>query len=188
VVKVYTGAGDDGTTGLLFGGRVPKDSARIEAAGTLDEAQALLGVVRAESEPGSELDELLISLERDLWILMAEVATAPENRRKLTDGKNRVTVDMVQGIETRIDELAARADVPAQFVVPGENRMAALLDVARTVVRRGERHVVSLGDDQASQVVPYLNRLSSLLWTMARWQEGEHRVLARAARTRRGAG
>ena len=184
MVKIYTGVGDDGTTGLLFGGRLPKDSTRIEAAGTLDEAQALLGVVRAESEPGSELDELLIALERDLWVLMAEVATAPENHRKLTDGKNRVTAAMVQGLEAKIDELAARTDVPAQFVVPGENRIAALLDVARTVVRRGERHVVSLGDDGGSQVVPYLNRLSSLLWTMARWQEGEHRVLARPARTR----
>jgi cob(I)alamin adenosyltransferase len=171
-VKIYTRRGDDGTTGLLYGGRVPKDSAAIDLNGAVDEAQAALGVARAEAQRGSELDELLIALERDLWVLMAEVATAPENRHKLTPGVSLVTADMVSALESRIDALDERFEMPTEFVVPGQTRMAALLDVARVVVRRAER--LSLAVPEGSQVGPYLNRLSDLCWTMARWQEGEH--------------
>src|SRR5580658_7893465 len=101
-MKIYTKKGDDGTTGLLFGGRVRKDDARIELNGAVDEAQAALGVARAETEPGSPLDELLVSLERDLWALMAEVATAPENRHKLSAGTTLVTSEMVEALEAHI--------------------------------------------------------------------------------------
>ncbi len=180
VAKIYTRKGDDGTTGLLFGGaRVPKNAPVIEANGVVDEAQAAIGVARAEAPPGGELDTLLVAVERDLWVLMSEVATAPANRRKLTAGTSLVTPEMVSALEARIDELNERFDMPAQFVVPGQNRVSALLDVARTVVRRGERLVVVAMADVDSQVGPYLNRLSDLLWTMARWQEGEH-LLTRA--------
>jgi len=179
VVKIYTRKGDDGTTGLLYGGpRVSKNSPVIEANGVVDEAQAVLGVARAEAVSGGELDRLLVGVERDLWVLMAEVATAPANRRKLTPGTSLVTPEMVATLEAQIDELDARFEMPAEFVVPGQNRVSALLDVARTVVRRGERLVVGAMADVDSQVGPYLNRLSDLLWTMARWQEGEH-LLAR---------
>jgi cob(I)alamin adenosyltransferase len=171
-VKIYTKRGDDGTTGLLYGGRVRKDSAAIDLNGAVDEAQAALGVARAEADRGSELDELLIALERDLWVLMAEVATAPENRHKLTPGVSLVTSDMVTALESRIDALDERFDMPTEFVVPGQTRVAALLDVARTVVRRAERLSLALAD--GSQVGQYLNRLSDLCWTMARWQEDEH--------------
>ncbi len=188
VDKIYTKTGDDGTTGLLFGGRAAKNSAVIEATGAVDEAQAFMGLARAESEPESELDALLVGLERDLWVLMAELTTAPENRRKLTAGKNRVTADLVAALETHIDELTQRIGTLWNFVVPGENRVAALLDVARAVVRRAERRVVSMDIDDGSEVGRFLNRLSDLLWTMARWQEGEHRVLARVPRARRTAG
>jgi cob(I)alamin adenosyltransferase len=170
-VKIYTKKGDDGTTGLLYGGRVAKDGARPEAYGTVDELQACIGVARAECPAGGELDELLIGLERELWVLMAEVATDPANHGKLTDGASRVTAEMVTALEVRIDEIGARFEMPAEFVVPGQNRVAAALDVARTVARRAERRVISIGDPPA-QVVPYLNRLSDLLWTVARWQEG----------------
>ena len=184
-MRIYTRRGDDGTTGLLFGGRVAKSSARIELNGTVDEAQAALGLARAEAEPGSELDQLLVGLERDLWVLMAEVATAPRNRRKLVAGTTLVTAEMVAALETRIDELTGRTAMPEEFVVPGANRCSAALDVARTVVRRAERQVAStLGD--GSQVGPYLNRLSDLVWTIARWQEGDRHEVARAgARTAR---
>ena len=183
MVKIYTRKGDDGTTGLLFGGpRVSKSSPVIEANGVVEEAQAAIGVARAETQPGGELDTLLIGVEHDLWVLMAEVATAPANRRKLTAGTSLVTPEMVAALETQIDELNTRFDMPAEFVVPGQNRVAALLDVARTVVRRGERLIVTVMADQDSQVGPYLNRLSDLLWTMARWQEGEH-LLSRATGT-----
>ena len=171
-MKIYTKRGDDGTTGLLYGGRLRKDSAAIELNGAVDEAQAALGVARAEAERGSELDELLVGLERDLWVLMAEVATAPENRHKLTPGVSLVTAEMVAALEAHIDSLDDRFEMPTEFVVPGQTRIAALLDVARTVVRRAERLSLDLAD--GSQVGPYLNRLSDLCWTMARWQEGEH--------------
>jgi cob(I)alamin adenosyltransferase len=171
-VRIYTKKGDDGTTGLLYGGRVAKDGPRPEAYGTVDELQATLGVARAECEGGGELDELLIGLERDLWVLMAEVATDPSNQAKLTDGATRVTPDMVSALERLIDDVGGRFEMPTEFVVPGQSRVAALLDVARTVARRAERRVVSVGDPPA-QVIPYLNRLSDLLWTLARWQEGE---------------
>jgi cob(I)alamin adenosyltransferase len=188
VAKIYTGIGDDGTTGLLYGGRASKDSDVIDATGTVDEAQALMGAARAEAEPGSDLDGLLVDLERQLWVLMAELTTAPENRRKLRPGKNLVTAEMVAALEAHIDEMTERTGPITDFVVPGENRVAALLDVARAVVRRAERRVVTLGIDPASQVGPYLNRLSDLLWATARWQEGTHRVMTRPARQRRSTG
>jgi cob(I)alamin adenosyltransferase len=171
-VRIYTKKGDDGTTGLLYGGRVPKDGIRPEAYGTVDELQAFLGVARAEAEAGRELDALLIAVERDLWVLMAEVATDPANHHKLTDGASRVTAEMVAALEARIDDVTGRFDMPSEFVVPGQDRVAAALDVARTVARRAERRVIAVGDPPA-QAVPYLNRLSDLLWTLARWQEGD---------------
>lgn len=189
-MRIYTRRGDDGSTGLLYGGRVPKGSPRIECNGAVDEAQAALGVARAEAEPGSELDELLVGLERDLYVLMAEVATAPEHRDRLVAGTSLVTPDMVGSLEARIDELSARFDMPREFVVPGANRCSAALDVARTVVRRAERSwATASGDDEVvagtgapgSQVGAYLNRLSDLVWTMARWQEGDRHLAARTA-------
>jgi ATP:cob(I)alamin adenosyltransferase len=93
--KIYTRAGDDGTTGLFYGGRVGKDSALPRAYGAVDEAQAILGLVRAEAGKGTELDDLLVHIMRDLWVLMAELATLPENRHKLVDGKSRVTAEVL---------------------------------------------------------------------------------------------
>ena len=102
---------------------------------------------------------------------MAELATDPGNREKLVPMTSLVTKEMVEALETTVDSLTAQFDAPTEFVVPGEDRVAAALDVARTVVRRAERHAISAVAD-GSHVVPYLNRLSDLLWTMARWQEG----------------
>lgn len=170
-MKIYTRAGDDGTTGLLYGGRVAKDSELPRAYGTVDEAQAALGVARAHVERGSELDGILVRLERDLWVLMAELATDPGNRHKLSPGQSLVTAEMVVGLEGLIDEVSARFEPPTEFVVPGEEPVAAFLDVARTVVRRAERTAMAAAADD-SHVVPYLNRLSDLVWTLARWREG----------------
>jgi cob(I)alamin adenosyltransferase len=169
-VRIYTRKGDDGTTGLLFGGRVRKDSPRPAAYGEVDEAQAALGLARAECERGSELDELLIRLERDLWVVMGELATAPDNRHKLEPDTSLVTAEMVTALEPVIDDLTERFEPPTEFVVPGQNRTAALLDVARTVVRRAERRCIEVVPE-GSHVVAYLNRLSDLLWIMARAQE-----------------
>ncbi len=175
-MKIYTRKGDDGTTGLYFGGRVRKDDPAPMAYGDVDEAQAFLGLARAEARvehhgEGGELDAMLIGLERDLWVLMAELATDDANRHKLIDGATRVTDAMVAALETQIDDLTTRFTLPKEFVVPGQNRMAALLDVARTVVRRSERSAL-VAAPPGSLVITYLNRLSDLLWTMARWQDG----------------
>jgi cob(I)alamin adenosyltransferase len=177
-MKIYTRKGDDGTTGLLYGGRVRKDDPLPSAYGDVDEAQAFIGLARADAAD-AELGDLLIAIERDLWVLMAELATDPSNRSKLTPGQSLVTAEMVDALEPLIDDLSSRFDPPTEFVIPGGTRVAALLDVARTVVRRAERMALAAAAD-GSQVVPYLNRLSDLLWTMARWQEGQS-LLAKEA-------
>ncbi|HET9442306.1 MAG TPA: cob(I)yrinic acid a,c-diamide adenosyltransferase [Acidimicrobiales bacterium] len=170
-MRLYTGKGDDGTTGLYFGGRLPKDSAAPEAYGTVDEAQSFLGLARSQCEPGDEVDAILLAVERDLYVLMAELATLPENRHKLDAGRTLVTPAMVRALEERTDDIGARFPMPEEFVLPGESRLSALLEVARTVVRRAERRALAVAAAESS-VIPYLNRLSSLLWAMARWQEG----------------
>jgi cob(I)alamin adenosyltransferase len=177
---LYTGRGDDGTTGLLYGGRVRKDAPPIDATGAVDEAQAVIGLARAEVERGSEVDRLLVAVERDLWVLMAELATAADNREKLTAGATLVTAEMVTRLEGVVDDLGARFPMPDEFVIPGQNRLAGLLDVARTVVRRAERLALDTAAP-GSFAVPYLNRLSSLLWAMARWQEGGDVLPSRSA-------
>lgn len=177
-MKIYTRAGDDGTTGLYFGGRVAKSSEPVEVNGAVDEAQAALGWARSLSETGSRLDELLITLERDLWVLMAEVATLPANRHKLVAEKSLVTNEMIERLEQEIDALSSEIEMPKEFVVPGENRLSAALDVARTVIRRAERVAVGYPLEN-SLVTPYLNRLSDLAWTMARWAEGPNHRTAR---------
>ncbi len=178
MLKIYTKTGDDGTTGLLYGGRVRKDSAIMQITGTVDEAQAAMGLARAEAEPDSELHALLTTLERDLYVLMAEVTTDPANRSKLQAGTTLVTPEMVDDLERQIDGFIDRIEMPTDFVVPGANRASAALDLARTVVRRAERLVVADPID-GSEVGPFLNRLSDLLWAMARWTEGELHLLAR---------
>lgn len=169
-MKIYTRKGDDGTTGLLFGGRVAKDSAAPTAYGTVDETQAFLGLARAECD--GELADVLLHLERDLWIVMGELATDPANRDRLEPGATLVTEAMVSHLEELIDSFSERFEPPTEFVVPGQERVAAMLDVARTVARRAERDALAAAA-AGSAVVAYLNRLSDLLWTLARWREGE---------------
>jgi len=177
-VKIYTRDGDDGTTSLYFGGRASKSSDQIDVNGEVDEAQSTLGWARSLSEPGSRLNELLITVERDLWVLMAEVATSPDNRHKLTAEKSLVTTEMIARLEMEIDTLSDEIEMPREFVVPGENQLSAALDVARTVIRRAERVAVSYPLED-SFVVAYLNRLSDLAWTMARFAEGSQHRTAR---------
>src|SRR5947209_17755374 len=124
-MKIYTRKGDDGTTGLLFGGRVQKDAPAIEANGAIDEAQSAIGGARAEVEAGSELDEILTGIERDLYVLMAELATSAANRSKLTAGASLVTPAMIEAVEGRIDELTGRFPAVTEFVIPGHDRCSA---------------------------------------------------------------
>ncbi|MCZ7630024.1 MAG: cob(I)yrinic acid a,c-diamide adenosyltransferase [Microthrixaceae bacterium] len=172
-MDIYTRTGDDGTTGLLYGGRVAKSEPAPSAYGDVDEAQAAMGVARAHAERGGELDEVLIGLEADLWVLMAELATAPQNRHKLTAGTSLVTAQMVDRLETLIDGFQGRYEQPREFVVPGQEPVSAFLDLARTVTRRAERSaVVATSGLDDTEAVRYLNRLSDLLFVLARWHEG----------------
>ena len=183
-MSISTKRGDSGSTGLLYGGRVRKDSARIECNGAVDEAQSALGYARAvlrdsgAGGPGDltpdALDSLLVSVERDLWVLMAEVATSERQRPKLTAGVSLVTVAMVESLTDRVHALEALQIMPKEFVVPGENLAGASLDVARTIVRRAERLAVGAKLGVSSAVVPYLNRLSDLCWLLARAVERQH--------------
>jgi cob(I)alamin adenosyltransferase len=180
-VKVYTRTGDDGTTGLFHGGRVTKDDAGPAAYGAVDEAVSAMGVARAETAPDSELHALLLRLQRELFVVGAELATAPEKRRLLEPEVTLTSAAMVERLEPVIDDITTRFEPPKEFVVPGENRVAAALDLARTVVRRAERDAVAATRhgwiEPTSHVVPYLNRLADLLYTLARWQEGDWRPL-----------
>jgi len=173
-VKIYTRRGDDGTTGLFFGGRVPKDATGPSAYGDVDEAVACLGLARAETSGGEPLNDELLLLQRNLFVVAAELATAPENHPKLTDGESRVTAAMVERLEARIDIVVADRGMPKEFLVPGGNRLGAALDLARTTVRRAERNAVAhtrAGGYDKSLVVPYLNRLADYLFMLARAAE-----------------
>jgi cob(I)alamin adenosyltransferase len=179
-VKIYTRKGDDGTTGLYYGGRVRKDDDAPRAYGAVDEAQAAIGVARADAAPGGPLDAVLVQICRDLYVCMAELATLPENRSKLEPARSSVTAEMVATLEPLIDAAMGGVTLSADFVIPGATRTAALLDVARTVVRRAERESLAVAAE-GSHVVAYLNRLSDLLWALARAEEGSDHLLAKKA-------
>ncbi len=180
-MRIYTKGGDDGTTGLLYGGRVDKSDPRTEAYGTTDEAVAALGTARVFIAD-STLADLVLHLQRELFVVGAELATATENAHKLTPGNTKVTAAMVEELEKLIDEYTGRIRMPEEFIVPGETRGSAFLDFARTVVRRAERHTVAM--DRAGlltdrEALRYLNRLADLVFVLARYEEGDFRTLRR---------
>ena len=182
---VATRRGDDGTTGLLFGGaRVPKDDPRTEAYGTIDEAVAALGIARAQlglkNRLGTlnvgfgELPAILLRLQRELFVAAAELATQPDAWERQQDGVSRVTAEMVDGLDSMLSEAEAHVAMPTEFVVPGETPTSAALELARTIVRRAERRAVTLGSEgliPGPHLLPYLNRLADLLWVLARAAE-----------------
>jgi cob(I)alamin adenosyltransferase len=185
-MRIYTKKGDDGSTGLLFGGdRISKADLRTDAYGTTDEAVSALGMARAAI--GSETDrvearlaELILRLQRELFVVGAELATHVDRRERLTDGVSRVTTGMVAALETEIDELETLVEQPKEFVLPGETSAGAALDLARTTVRRAERRCVALAAADGlpgSAVLPYLNRLADLLFVMARAADGGFRAV-----------
>jgi len=173
--RIYTRTGDDGTTGLLHGGRISKADPAAEACGTVDEAVALLGLARTLSEDGGLRDGLL-GIQRELFVVGADLAANPAARSKLKAGVSLVTDTMVKRLETWIDELVLAHPLPNAFVVPGANAVSAALDVSRSVVRRAERRAVEMRDGGAEvneAVLHYLNRLSDLLFVLARVEAGE---------------
>jgi cob(I)alamin adenosyltransferase len=185
-MRIYTRKGDTGTTGLLFGGaRVSKADLRTDAYGTTDEAVSALGLARAAigaatDRTEAQLATLIVRLQRELFVVGAELATHVEKRQKLTDGVTRVTAEMVTALEAEIDALEVGQKMPVEFVLPGESMTGAALDLARSTVRRAERRVVQLTNEGGlpeSEVVPYLNRLADLLFVMARVADGGFRPL-----------
>ena len=173
-MKIYTRKGDDGTTGLWYGGRVPKYAGRPEAYGSVDEAASALGLARAAAERGSELHTDILRVQNELFVAGAELATAPEAADRLEPGVSKVTPEMVDRLEGDIDRYMDRVDLPPKFVIPGGTELSARLDVARAAVRRAERRVAALKDagELADEiVVTYLNRLSDALFAMARFAD-----------------
>jgi len=181
VVKIYTKKGDDGTTSLWYGGRVPKHHARTDAYGTLDEACSQLGVARALcGEDAGELATDILRLQDDLFVAGAELATAPEAAARLEDGVSRTTEAMVAEIEQRIDRYMDEVELPPKFVIPGGNQLSAQLDVARTTIRRAERRISELneaGELGSETVIHFVNRASDLAYAMARFADVEDPAL-----------
>jgi cob(I)alamin adenosyltransferase len=182
VTRIYTKKGDDGTTSLWYGGRVPKSSGRTEAYGALDEAASALGVARSlcEADDG-EIAADILRLQDDLFIAGAELATAPEASERLADGVSRVTPEMVTELEELIDRYMDRVELPPKFVIPGGTTLSAHLDVARAVLRRAERRTVALARDEelSDELLRFLNRASDAAYAMARLaDEGDPKLFA----------
>jgi len=181
VVKIYTKKGDDGTTSLWYGGRIPKHHGRTDAYGTLDEACSQLGVARALcGSAQSELAADVLRLQDDLFVAGAELATAPEAAERLEDGVSRTTEAMVAELEGMIDRYMERVELPPKFVIPGGTQLSAQLDVARTTIRRAERRVSELkeaGELAGETVIHFLNRASDLAYAMARFADVEDPAL-----------
>lgn len=174
MVKIYTRKGDDGSTGLWYGGRVPKSDPRPEAYGAVDEATSALGLARAVAHADEELAEDILRIQTELFVAGAELATAPEAAQRLEAGVSKVTVAMIEQLESDVDKYMARVDLPPKFVIPGGSELSARLDVARTAVRRAERRVVEIklaGDLLDDTVLRYLNRASDTLFAMARYAD-----------------
>jgi cob(I)alamin adenosyltransferase len=165
-MKLYTKTGDDGTTGLFGGGRVPKASARVEAYGTVDETNAVLGVARAAGLPGP-IDAVLEHVQEDLFTLGAELACVPGRESKLH--MKVLGEDDIHRLEAAIDEADAACEPLKTFVLPGGSPGAAALHLARTVCRRAERATLAIDDGPVRRdLLVYLNRLSDLLFALAR--------------------
>jgi cob(I)alamin adenosyltransferase len=168
-VKYYSGSGDEGYTDLLGAERVPKYAPQPEAYGTIDELSSALGLARA-TVGGPRSGEILLGIQRHLYHVMTELAATPETASRF----RQTTPDDVSQLERLIDELGAEVVLPKEFIVPGDTLASAALDLARSVARRAERVVARLahqGQFGNTEVLRYLNRLSSLLFVLARYEE-----------------
>ncbi len=167
--KWYTGTGDDGFTGVLGRDRVPKYAIRPDAYGTVDEVSAFLGLARAQARD-ARVCVLVVSVQRDLYNLMADLATVPESATR----PPWLAADRLDWLEAQTDALGAEVEMPRAFIVPGDSLAGATLDIARTVTRRAERLVARLaheGELRDEAPLKYLNRLSSLLFVLARVED-----------------
>lgn len=172
-MKTFNKRGDKGETSLCYGERVAKSSPRPEAYGAVDEAVSALGLARALSEK-PKVREIVRSLQQDLSIICAELATATDHYDKLKSKNWAVTAEMVDGLEKLIDDFEQELEMPKAFVIPGASPGSAALHLARTLLRRAERRAVGLHRDnliENENVLAYLNRASDLVFTLARYEE-----------------
>ncbi len=170
MAKVTTGSGDTGYTGLLGDERVAKYDPRPDTFGTVDEATSALGLARAVAQDQSVKD-IIYGIQQELYLLMGELAVTPENYEKMN---LRMTANHVKRLEQIEEELKQEVDIPNKFIIPGDSLDGAALDLARTIIRRAERMTVKLLHDgviQNTEVVRYLNRLSDLVFIIARYIE-----------------
>jgi cob(I)alamin adenosyltransferase len=169
-VEKFNTRGDEGYTDLLFGRRELKCHPRIEAYGEIDEAVSVLGLARALAKDEWS-KEILLGVQHDLFVVSTELATFPEAQSRL---KNTVTQDMAQRLEDLINQLEGKVELPHSFIIPGGSMISAILDIGRAMVRRIERRVVRLKEEEMvsnSAILSYLNRLADLIYTLARYQE-----------------
>ena len=170
MAKVTTGTGDTGYTGLLGEQRVPKYDPRPDTFGTVDEATSALGLARAASTD-PKVKDIIYQVQQELYLLMGELATPPENYEKMG---LRMTIEHVQRLEQVEESLKQEVEIPNKFIIPGDSLDGAALDLARTIIRRAERMAVKLLHDgviQNGELVRYLNRLSDLIFILARYIE-----------------
>lgn len=186
-MRIYTRKGDDGTTGLLYGGRVSKDDARTQVYGTLDEVVSALGVARAGGlVPAAEA--IAVRVQREMFVAGAQLATADENQERLEPNISKVTPEMTERAESDIDTLVGRHPLPAEFILPGATTASAGLDLARSIVRRAEREAVAMaraGLVPDPEILRYLNRVSDLLFALARYHEAASGARAKPSRADR---
>jgi len=171
-MKTFNKKGDTGETSLLYGVRTAKSDARCEAYGTIDEAVSLLGLAKNFCQP--EVRDIVTSLQRELFVIGAELATPLERYPDLAAKGKTVKPEMVQRLEDLIEDFEAKVDMPREFIIPGACVSSAALDIARAVIRRAERRAVTLkqeGQLMNEKVLEYLNRLADLVFTLARYQE-----------------
>ena len=172
-MKIYTKSGDQGESGLFFGGRVPKSDARGEAYGEADSVVSYMGLARALCLD-KDNKELLLHIQNRMFTVGAELATLPENYEKLTDHYHTIDSEMITELEKYIDKLSDSVDLPSDFIVSGASPGSAALDVARTGVRTLERRLVALDSDSMlvnGEMLKFVNRLSDLLFMMARYED-----------------
>ncbi len=185
-MKIYTKKGDDGTTGLLYGGRVGKDDHRTEVYGTLDETVSALGIARAGGLV-ERVETIVVRIQREMFVAGAQLATSEENQPKLREGVSKVTPEMTEQAERDIDALLDEHPLPQEFVLPGETPGSAGLDLARSIVRRAERQAVAMnrgGLVPDPEILRFLNRVSDLLFALARYEEASRGLRAAPSRTR----
>lgn len=172
-MKLYTKSGDDGTTALLFGGRISKADARAEAYGAVDTAISAMGMARALSLD-EHVKDILLRCQHDMFTLATEVATTPDRYDLLIERFSPVTEEMVERLETRIDEIQSEVDLPPHFIVPGASPASGAIDLARSLTREAERRIVALAGREPlgnDNVLRYVNRLSDLLFILARLED-----------------